>query len=79
MNLFTIGFTLSSAEHFFERLKSAGVRRVADGRLNNASQLAGFAGARLLCAEAQPHHCHRRVVAELIATDSKTKLSVMHL
>jgi uncharacterized protein (DUF488 family) len=143
MNLFTIGFTQSSAELFFERLKSAGVRRVVDVRLNNTSQLAGFAkggdlpwflrtigeidyahepllapteeivqlgrqkkwtewearfrslmqerrvaehlrrtsfdGACLLCAEAQPHRCHRRIVAELITADSKSRLSVVHL
>lgn len=43
MTLYTIGFTKSSAEHFFERLRSAGVQRVIDVRLNNISQLAGFA------------------------------------
>jgi uncharacterized protein (DUF488 family) len=39
----TIGFTKSSAENFFARLKSAGVQRVLDVRLHNTSQLAGFA------------------------------------
>lgn len=43
MTLFTIGFTHSSAEHFFGRLKAAGVRKVVDIRLHNSSQLAGFA------------------------------------
>lgn len=43
MKLFTIGFTKTSAEHFFGRLQSAGVRRLADVRLHNVSQLAGFA------------------------------------
>lgn len=43
MKLFTIGFTKSSAENFFGRLKRAGVRRLVDVRLNNVSQLAGFA------------------------------------
>jgi uncharacterized protein (DUF488 family) len=43
MNLFTIGFTKSSAEHFFDRLRQASVRRLVDVRLNNVSQLAGFA------------------------------------
>ena len=43
MQLFTIGFTRSSAEAFFGRLQRAGVRRVIDVRLNNRSQLAGFA------------------------------------
>ena len=42
MKIFTIGFTKKSAEVFFERLKSAGVKRLLDIRLNNVSQLAGF-------------------------------------
>jgi uncharacterized protein (DUF488 family) len=41
--LFTIGFTKKSAERFFTLLREAGVRRVLDTRLNNSSQLAGFA------------------------------------
>jgi uncharacterized protein (DUF488 family) len=132
INLFTIGFTQKSAQKFFETLKDAGVKRVLDTRLNNVSQLAGFAkradleyflksigsidyvhildlaptqdilneykkhkgawaeyehkflqlmtsrqiekkvspsqidGACLLCSEAKPHHCHRRLVAEYL-------------
>jgi uncharacterized protein (DUF488 family) len=42
MKIFTIGFTKKSAETFFGRLKSAGVKRLVDVRLNNVSQLAGF-------------------------------------
>jgi uncharacterized protein (DUF488 family) len=40
--VFTIGFTRSSAEHFFNRLVDAGVRKVIDVRVHNTSQLAGF-------------------------------------
>ena len=43
MEIFTIGFTKKSAEIFFGTLKQAGVARVVDVRLNNVSQLAGFA------------------------------------
>ena len=43
MKLFTIGFTKKSAEKFFSMLIDAGVRRMIDIRLNNTSQLAGFA------------------------------------
>ena len=43
MMLYTIGFTKSTAEHFFERLREAGVQVVIDVRLRNTSQLAGFA------------------------------------
>lgn len=40
--LYTIGFTKSSAESFFERLRKAGVRRLIDIRLHNTNTLAGF-------------------------------------
>ena len=41
--LFTIGFTKKTAETFFTKLRTAGVKRLIDVRLNNVSQLAGFA------------------------------------
>ena len=43
MKVFTIGFTRKSARRFFELLRASGARRVVDVRLNNVSQLAGFA------------------------------------
>ncbi len=43
IHLFTIGFTKKNAEQFFGRIMAAGVKRVVDVRLNNTSQLAGFA------------------------------------
>ena len=43
VHLATIGFTKKSARRFFELLRESGVSRVVDVRLNNASQLAGFA------------------------------------
>ena len=43
MKTFTIGFTRKSASRFFELLRTSGARRVVDVRLNNVSQLAGFA------------------------------------
>ena len=46
MEIYTIGFTQTTAERFFGRLKAAGVQRLLDVRLNNSSQLAGFAKAR---------------------------------
>jgi len=42
----TIGFTQTTAERFFKRLAEAGVERLLDVRLNNSSQLAGFAKAK---------------------------------
>lgn len=46
MEIYTIGFTQTTAERFFGRLKTAGVKRLLDVRLNNSSQLAGFAKAQ---------------------------------
>jgi len=45
MATFTIGFTKTTAEDFFARLNKAGVQRIVDVRLQNTSQLAGFAKA----------------------------------
>jgi uncharacterized protein (DUF488 family) len=46
LEICTIGFTQTTAEHFFKRLAGANVKRLLDVRLNNSSQLAGFAKAR---------------------------------
>jgi uncharacterized protein (DUF488 family) len=144
LRLFTIGFTQKSAEQFFTALIDAGVRRVADVRLNNVSQLAGFTkradlpfflariggigyihlpelaptqaildalkkrggdwadyerafgalleerriaeavapvlrdGDCLLCSEATPEHCHRRLVAEYLR-DRWGNVEIHHL
>lgn len=43
ITLYTIGFTRKSAEQFFELLKNNHVKRLVDVRINNTSQLAGFA------------------------------------
>ena len=43
MRIYTIGFTRKSAERFFGLLRDSGARRIVDVRLNNVSQLAGFA------------------------------------
>jgi uncharacterized protein (DUF488 family) len=46
VEIYTIGFTQTTAERFFDRLAEAGVKRLLDVRLNNSSQLAGFAKAK---------------------------------
>ncbi|WP_447260721.1 DUF488 domain-containing protein [Serratia marcescens] len=43
MKIFTIGFTKTSARSFFTKLSASGAKRLVDVRLNNVSQLAGFA------------------------------------
>lgn len=43
IKIYTIGFTQTSAETFFGKLIKAGVKKIVDARLNNSSQLAGFA------------------------------------
>ncbi len=145
IELYTIGFTKKGAKTFFELLKSSSASRIIDVRLNNSSQLAGFAkrsdleffakelcemdylhvpdfaptkeildaykkhggawdvyedkfmelmdkrraedsiarekihGGCLLCSEHEPHHCHRRLVAEYLNDKWNTKLTVTHL
>ncbi len=48
MNIYTIGFAQKSAEEFFKLLTDNGVNKLIDIRLNNKSQLAGFANAKHL-------------------------------
>ena len=43
ITLYTIGFTKKSAEQFFGLLRDNGVKQLVDVRINNTSQLAGFA------------------------------------
>ena len=43
MRLYTIGFTKKTAQRFLDLLKTSGAKCVVDVRLNNVSQLAGFA------------------------------------
>lgn len=43
ITLYTIGFTKKNARKFFTLLKNSGVKKLVDIRINNASQLAGFA------------------------------------
>ncbi|MGL4634468.1 MAG: DUF488 family protein [Beijerinckiaceae bacterium] len=143
--VYTIGFTETTAERFFDRLLQNGVRSVVDVRLWNRSQLSGFAkspdiayfleklggisyraepllaptedmlaayrakklnwslyetsfmalmrgreiekrlnpemfaNACLLCSEALPHKCHRRLALEYLSDKWSTDLSVKHL
>jgi uncharacterized protein (DUF488 family) len=43
IKLYTIGFTGKPAEKFFSLLKNSGVTKLVDTRINNVSQLSGFA------------------------------------
>jgi uncharacterized protein (DUF488 family) len=43
MSIFTIGFTEKPAERFFTLLQNNDIKKLVDVRLNNVSQLAGFA------------------------------------
>ena len=147
MTIYTIGFTKKSAEEFFEALRISGAKHLLDIRLNNKSQLAGFAkrsdlpyflkrlvnmeyhevpilapeksilkeyrktgdwtnyeqeylelirqrhadrhiasvlfeeGVVLLCSEAEPTHCHRRLAAEYLAQimPANAKVKIVHL
>ena len=43
MEIYSIGFTQKNASEFFGTLKAHRIERLLDVRLNNSSQLAGFA------------------------------------
>jgi uncharacterized protein (DUF488 family) len=43
MKIYTIGFTKKTLEDFITRLKKNGIQRIVDIRLNDTSQLSGFA------------------------------------
>lgn len=43
MNTYTIGFTKKNAETFFGFIRKSSIKNLIDVRLNNVSQLAGFA------------------------------------
>jgi uncharacterized protein (DUF488 family) len=43
IQLYTIGFTNKSAEQFFDLLRQNKVKSILDTRINNTSQLSGFA------------------------------------
>lgn len=80
MKLFTIGFTKTSAEHFFDRLERAGATGIVDVRLNNRSQLAGFAKrgdlayfARALCGMGYAHRPELAPTQDMIDAYRKRK------
>jgi len=43
ITLYTIGFTKKSAEQFFSLLRANNIKQLIDVRINNSSQLSGFA------------------------------------
>jgi uncharacterized protein (DUF488 family) len=78
MKIYTIGFTKKSAEQFFEALRGVNARRVVDVRLNNISQLAGFAKRRDLiyflekiCSMQYTHALELAPTQELLDTYKK--------
>src|ERR1035441_5140336 len=80
MKIFTIGFTKKSAEVFFSRLKTSGVKRLIDIRLNNVSQLAGFTKKddlkyflRVICEIDYFHLAELAPTAEILGPYKKTK------
>ncbi len=68
MNIYTIGFAQKSAEEFFKLLTDNGVKKLIDIRLNNKSQLAGFANAKHLPYFLKLHGIHYEYQPELAPT-----------
>jgi uncharacterized protein (DUF488 family) len=80
VEIYTIGFTQTTAERFFNRLAEAHVERLLDVRLSNSSQLAGFAKAqdlpyflRKLVGASYEHESLLAPTPELLDTYKKKK------
>jgi len=80
MEIYSIGFTQKSAAQFFGALKTAGIRRLMDVRLNNKSQLAGFTKSsdlpfflRELCDASYVHEPLLAPSQEMLDTYKKKK------
>jgi len=80
MKIYTIGFTKKSAETFFTTLAQSGAERLVDVRLNNVSQLAGFAKredlrffTRAVCGMDYVHATELAPTAEMLDAYKKEK------
>ena len=82
MEIYTIGFTKKSAAEFFDTLRRAGIGRLIDVRLNNTSQLAGFAKRddlqyflREICRAGYRHEPALAPTGEILDAYKKKRLS----
>jgi uncharacterized protein (DUF488 family) len=80
MEIYSIGFTKKSAGEFFGTLKANGIERLLDVRLNNTSQLAGFAKQsdlpfflREICGIAYQHEPLLAPTQEILDAYKKSK------
>jgi len=80
MEIYSIGFTQKSAGEFFGTLKAHGIERLLDVRLNNTSQLAGFAKQadlayflREICGAAYEHEPLLAPTQEMLDAYKKRK------
>jgi uncharacterized protein (DUF488 family) len=80
MEIYSIGFTQKSAGQFFDTLKAHGIERLLDIRLNNTSQLAGFAKQadlvyflREICAASYEHQPLLAPTREMLDSYKKKK------
>ena len=73
MDICTIGFSKKELRDFIKRLKDAGVEKVIDIRLNNTSQLAGYAKKQDLQYVLELVEIEYEHVLELAPTDELMK------
>jgi len=80
MEIYSIGFTQKSASQFFGTLKAHGIERLLDVRLNNTSQLAGFAKQadlayflREICSASYEHEPLLAPTQDILDTFKKQK------
>jgi uncharacterized protein (DUF488 family) len=80
VEIYTVGFTKKTASQFFETLKQAEIKQLMDIRLNNVSQLAGFAKRddltyflQEICGATYRHELALTPTQEMLATYKKHK------
>lgn len=82
IKLYTIGFTEKSAKKFFELLEQNQVKKIIDTRINNTSQLSGFAKGKDLAFFAKrvanidyEHRINLAPTKELLSRYRKNEIS----
>jgi uncharacterized protein (DUF488 family) len=55
------------------------LRLMSERQIENRFTMEMFDGACLLCSEAKPHHCHRRLICEYLNKKWPGALEVRHL
>jgi len=77
MKIFTIGFTKKNGGDW-DTYEKQFLSLMSERHIETSIDKSLVAGACLLCSEATPHHCHRRLVAEYLC-EQWGDIDILHL